>query len=311
MAPIDYIKRTSTPDGYSRGRFLPVDQLSLTAPASARSRAGGLLPVGMAAQPAARRGQLFQRQRCRGRGRRSRLSRPGTISAARSRPQGARQRPIWRFAAHRPSVISIWDFTPCASTPNIRCCRSDTAATPLPSGYAGTFKSVYPSGTDLYGFSFSTYVGDSNVAGEISGRRNMPLVSSSPISLTLLRPLGDNYGYARATRCTPRLSGVTTLGPTDFWDSADLSGEIAANNVLDVTRNPEAFNSNRTRFASSFRVLFQPHYFQVLPNLTSRRWSAWVTISAAGPPPTTPKRMTRATPSLAFRPPIFRSGRRT
>ena len=45
-------------------------------------------------------------------------------------------------------------------------------AAPLPSGYAGTFESVYPSGTDLYGFSFSTYVGDSNVAGEISGRRS-------------------------------------------------------------------------------------------------------------------------------------------
>jgi hypothetical protein len=95
----------------------------------------------------------------------------------------------------------------------------------------------------------------------------MPLVSSSPISLTLLRPLGDNYGYAMGDTLHAQLSSVATLGPTDFWNSADLSGEIAANNVLDVTRNPEAFDSNRTRFASSFRVLFQPHYFQVLPNL--------------------------------------------
>ena len=31
MAPVDYIKKTSTPDGYSRDVFLPVNQLSFTA----------------------------------------------------------------------------------------------------------------------------------------------------------------------------------------------------------------------------------------------------------------------------------------
>ena len=60
---------------------------------------------------------------------------------------------------------------------------------------------------------------------------------------------------------------MSTLGPSWFWNSADLSGEIAANDLLDVTTNPEAFDDKRTRFAASFRVLFQPHYFQVLPNL--------------------------------------------
>jgi hypothetical protein len=143
------------------------------------------------------------------------------------------------------------------------------AASILPSGYAGTFDSAYPSGTDLYGASFSTYVGDSNVAGEVSIRQHMPLVSTSPISLTIPAPLNEDtdYGYAEGDTWHGQISSVTTLGPSPIWNSADLSTEIAANDLLDITRNAEALAVGRSRFAASFRVLFQPHYFQVLPNI--------------------------------------------
>jgi hypothetical protein len=42
---------------------------------------------------------------------------------------------------------------------------------------------------------------------------------------------------------------------------------MATNYRLDVTANAKAFDTTRDRFALSFRALFEPHYFQVLPNL--------------------------------------------
>ena len=137
--------------------------------------------------------------------------------------------------------------------------------TPAPSGYAGTFESIYPAGIDLYGGSFSTYVGDSTIAGEISARRNMPLVSVQPISLTFAGPLRA-LGYAEGDTLHGQISGTSTLGPAAVWDSADFNVEIAGNDLLNVTRNAPALNPARTP-AASVRALFQPHYFQVAPHL--------------------------------------------
>ena len=44
---------------------------------------------------------------------------------------------------------------------------------------AGNYQLVYPRDIQIYGASFSTNLGAANVAGEVSGRRNMPLVSGA------------------------------------------------------------------------------------------------------------------------------------
>ena len=272
MAPIDYIKRTSTPDGYSRDVFLPVDQFSFTAQLQSDLTLGAYYQLESRPDRLPGVGSYFSDSDVEGAGAYRAFLAQGQFllhDSDRKAPDSG------QYGISLRETIGDFDLGLYVLRFNAKypVLQVQTAATPLPSGYAGTFESVYPSGTDLYGFSFSTYMGDWNVAGEISGRRNMPLVSNSPISLTLLQPLHDNnfhdnnFGYAEGDTLHAQLSSVTTLGPTDFWNSADFSGEIAANNVLNVTRNPEAFGSNRTRFASSFRVLFQPHYFQVLPNL--------------------------------------------
>jgi len=267
MAPIDYIKRTSTPDGYSRDVFLPVDQLSLTAQLQPDLSLAAYYQLGWRADRLPGVGSYFSDSDVQG---------AGTDLAFLAKGQYLLHDPDQKapdsgqYGVSLRKTIGDFDLGLYALRFNDKypVLAVQPAASPLPSGYAGTFESVYPSGTDLYGFSFSTYVGDSNVAGEISARRNMPLVSSSPISLTLLKPLhDDNYGYAEGDTLHGQVSSVTTLGPSDFWNSADLSSELAANNVLDVTQNTEAFSYGRTHFAASFRVLFQPHYFQVLSNL--------------------------------------------
>ena len=114
----------------------------------------------------------------------------------------------------RKSIGNLeFGFTHCSLTPNIQrrrpsrpCCRN------LPEHRL--IGIVLPPGTELVGASFSIYVGDSTVTGKFSGRRKMPLVSLSPISLTLLQPLrNDPYSYAGATRFTARFPVSTRLGP--------------------------------------------------------------------------------------------------
>ncbi len=266
MAPIDYIKRTSTPDGYSHDVFLPVDQLSFTAQLQPDLSLAAYYQLEWRPDRLPGVGSYFSYSDVEGAGAyRAFLTRGQFLlhDPDRNAPDSG------QYGVSLRKTVGDFDLGLYVLRFNAKYpALAAQAASPLPSGYAGTFESIYPSGTDLYGFSFSTYVGDSNVAGEISGRRNMPLVSSSPISLMLLKPLHhDNYGYAEGDTLHALLSSVTALGPTDLWNSADLSSEIAANNVLDVTGNPEAFGSGRTRFAASFRMLLQPHYFQVLPNL--------------------------------------------
>jgi hypothetical protein len=135
-------------------------------------------------------------------------------------------------------------------------------------GNAGTYDLVYPQGIEIYGASFSTYLGDSNVAGEISGRRNMPLMSGA-----LVVPAGtvadgsDHPLYALGDTLHAQISTVSLLHASHWWNGAALTFELAANDRLDVTKNPSALAPGRDPFAMAMQATFEPQYFQVLPSL--------------------------------------------
>ncbi len=153
----------------------------------------------------------------------------------------------------------------------------------------GLYWLTFPSYVQSYGASFSTYVGDSSVAGEVSLRRNMPLVSQTLFSLpggggggygggpayAALHTPGDNtpepnvnvLDYAAGDTLQVQLSSVSTLSPSSFWQGADLSAELAANDRLNVTRSPNLLATGRNSFAAAFRAVFEPHYYQVLPQV--------------------------------------------
>jgi hypothetical protein len=137
-----------------------------------------------------------------------------------------------------------------------------------PSPGDGTYKLVYPAGIELYGASFSTYVGDSDVAGELSYRRNMPLdsdpqvVPAGAIANNSSHPL-----YAIGNTLHGQVSTETTFTGTDFWQRADLNLEVAANDRLEITKNPAALDPYADRFAMAFHANFTPQYFQVFPGL--------------------------------------------
>lgn len=151
-----------------------------------------------------------------------------------------------------------------AKDPQIYLRPDDTILT----GSAGTYQLVYPEGIEIYGASLSSYVGDSNVAGEISLRRNMPLVSGPLVVPDGVQADASSHPlYAVGNTLNGQISAISSFPANALWQGANLGAELAANDVLEVTRNPTALEPGRNRFAAAIRANFEPQYFEVLPNL--------------------------------------------
>jgi hypothetical protein len=144
---------------------------------------------------------------------------------------------------------------------------------------------AYPTGIEIYGASFSGYLGDDNVAGEISTRRNMPLVSRALMgepgftgsggytiyALPLSNEASSSYyggpAYATGDTLHGQISWLSTHGPSRLWDGVDLSAELAANQLLAIEEGASALDPTRTHFAMAFRAVVAPRYFQAVPGL--------------------------------------------
>lgn len=145
---------------------------------------------------------------------------------------------------------------------------TDPTIVDLPIGKVGTYDLVYPQDIEVYGASASGYLGNSNFAAEISGRRNMPLVSGLLIEHPGQFADGNkNPLYAVGETIHAQMSTITTLAHTMLWDTATLNGEFAADDILHVTRNRAAIDPSSNKFSMAFRGSFEPTYFSVVPNL--------------------------------------------
>jgi Protein of unknown function (DUF1302) len=134
-------------------------------------------------------------------------------------------------------------------------------------GMTGSYRLVYPEGIQLYGASASVTFANINIAGEISGRTNAPLPSIALFELPG-RP-GDadrNALYATGATLNAQISTTTSFSRTALWDTAELDAEIAANRRLAVTRNASALDTRDTS-SVAIRALFQPTWFEVLPDV--------------------------------------------
>jgi hypothetical protein len=131
---------------------------------------------------------------------------------------------------------------------------------------AGFYKLVYPKDIALFGASASASLGDGTIAGELSLRRNAPLLAYPRDEETTLDTAGPPYvDYLRGDLLHVQASAQLPVGKSDVWDGANLSMEVAADDVTAVGGNTSA--TSLERFAMKARLLFEPHYFQVLPNL--------------------------------------------
>lgn len=134
---------------------------------------------------------------------------------------------------------------------------------------AGNFQLAYPEDIKTYGASVSTTLGDLNVAGEVSVRMNTPLVSGPLLDLspTGSGGIGDNALYAVGNSAHLNLSAIYLLKPNSIWQGGSLLGEFAWNTRTAITKNAAALDPNTTRDAYGFRFIFEPSWFQVLPQM--------------------------------------------
>jgi hypothetical protein len=151
---------------------------------------------------------------------------------------------------------------------------------------AATYNLVFPRHIQLLGASFSTYAGESIVAGEFSVRHNMPLLASASTGpgaadiggggiyaaaelppFPTAPPVANTAPYATGDIWLAQSSLAAQLRPGRWWQAASLQAEIAANNLIAVTSGHGAVLPGRTHFAAALRIVFTPQYFQILPGL--------------------------------------------
>jgi hypothetical protein len=127
----------------------------------------------------------------------------------------------------------------------------------------GEFYWVFPEDITAYGASFSTVFGNYNVAGELSARRNQPLVSDGVNIIGTNADNNDDPAYAVGDTLHAQVSVFASLARTFISDEANLLGEIAYHKVDKITKNESAFNPLATNSATALRLLYIPTYRQV------------------------------------------------
>ncbi|WP_157137728.1 DUF1302 domain-containing protein [Herbaspirillum lusitanum] len=133
-------------------------------------------------------------------------------------------------------------------------------------GQIGTYSLVYAEGIQAYGISASTTISSLNLAGEISVRRNTPLVSP-PLVAAATADNNSNAAYAVGNSAHAQVSGIYTLSPNFIANESTLVGEVAWNRRTSITKNAAALDPGATRDAWGMRMTYEPFYRQVAPGL--------------------------------------------
>ncbi len=134
---------------------------------------------------------------------------------------------------------------------------------PALTGNVGYYRAIYPGGARLYGASISTVIAEATLAGEMSLRRNVPLM----LPPANLRPdaAAPYSGFVRGSVVHGQVSISSPVGRAAFWDSADISAEAAFDHV--INNDPVDTDRPWRPVASRIRLLVEPRYFRVLPNV--------------------------------------------
>ncbi len=258
QAPVDYWKTAALPFGYSHDVYLPVGEVSLQAQPQPDLSIAAYYQFEWRESRLAGVGSYFSTTDVLGEGAERLIRSPGNffLHGVDSHPRNG------QFGVSLHKTLGDVDLGFYALSFDAKY----PVLVVLPA--VKKFNSTYPKHIALYGISFSSYVGDSNVTGELSAKRNAPL---SPYASSLSYPgsslpLGGG-GYARGNTLHGQVSSATTLPPSAAWDSANLDLEVAADYTLGMTKNSMVANLPAERFSPSVRALLEPHYFEVMPGL--------------------------------------------
>lgn len=137
-------------------------------------------------------------------------------------------------------------------------------------GRIGTYALVYPKNIEAYGVSFARGIGAASITGEISTRRNTPLVAHGGSVVVAPGVVADNDDhplYPVGNSLHAQISTVVSLGRSSLWDGSLLLAEVAFNRRLSVDKNAQNLETNATRDAYALRAIFMPTWYQVLSGL--------------------------------------------
>ncbi len=136
-----------------------------------------------------------------------------------------------------------------------------------PATSAGSYYLVYPRDIQIFGAALSSTVGPVNVAGEISGRRNMPLDSGAAETGSIAGPANSGALYAKGSTMAAQASAVY-VSPGIPLDpgGVTIDGEIAFNHVISVDSGRAELTPGRQASAAAFEAVATPAYFEVFPN---------------------------------------------
>lgn len=137
-------------------------------------------------------------------------------------------------------------------------------------GQIGTYDLVYAENIRAYGMSVSRSFDSTNVAAEVSTRRNTPLVAAGGAVTVLPGQVADNDShplYPVGNSLHAQVSAIHTLSRSGLWDGGLVLGEVAWHRRTSVTKNAQNLDPNAGRDAWGLRMVFQPTWYQAYPGL--------------------------------------------
>ena len=136
-------------------------------------------------------------------------------------------------------------------------------------GNVASYWIVYPRDIQIYGAALSTVTNSGvQISGEVSGRRNMPLVSAAAPGSSF--PGSANAGalYPVGSTVAAQISSIyITPGIPLDPGGITFSGEAAMNHVVSVQKNQALLEPGRNQTAAAFQFTVSPTYDNLLPDL--------------------------------------------
>lgn len=274
QAPIDYVKLLAVPNSQFKEIVMPVNQISGQLQLRDNLALGGYYQFEFRESRLPPVGSYFSSVDVLGPGAESFLFAPGVGAPRIADNKPARSGQFGTQLRWRPAGIDA-EFGLYAAQYHDKLPQAylRPLGLPAPFGLGApfplNFQLVYPEKIKTYGVSASTTLGDFNVAGEASIRRNTPLVSGPQVDLTPTGAagIGDKAGYAVGNSAHVNLSALYLLKPNGIWEGGNFLGELGWNRRTSITKNPGALDPNTSRDAYGVRFIFEPQWFQVMPQL--------------------------------------------
>jgi len=134
-------------------------------------------------------------------------------------------------------------------------------------GQLGTFHFLYPRNIQIFGASTSTTVGDANVAGEISLRTHMPLVSLGSALVLAPGVDADHPLHAEGRTVHFQVSTIFVAPRSSWYDTGTLTAEFGGHHLIKTTKNPLARDPDTGNTALGLKAVFEPKWYQVTDSL--------------------------------------------